>query len=58
MVTFQNGLLVTAVLFTVLAVLSLLFWQEFWRDYGVILMLAAVTAGVIGFTALDHEQEK
>ena len=57
MVTFQNLLLVTAVFFTVGAALSLLLWQEFWGNYGVLLMLAAVTTGVIGFTLQDLEQE-
>jgi NADH:ubiquinone oxidoreductase subunit K len=55
--TFQNFLLVSAVLFTLGALLVLFLWQDLWGDYNVLLMLTAVTFGVVGFTSLDHEQD-
>lgn len=58
MLNFQNILLVSAVLFTVGAILTLILWQDFWGDYNALMMLIAVTLGVVGFTSLDHEQEK
>jgi NADH:ubiquinone oxidoreductase subunit K len=56
-INFQNILLVSAVLFTVGAILTLIFRQDLWGDYNALLMLIAVTLGVVGFTSLDHEQE-
>lgn len=56
--TFQNFLLVSAVLFTIGAMLTLVLWQDFWGDYNALMMLIAVTLGVVGFTSLDREQDK
>jgi hypothetical protein len=57
LVTFQKILLVLAVISTVGAILILTFWQEEMRDYNVLLMLVAVTFGVVGFSSLDHEND-
>lgn len=55
MITFQKTLLVLAVLSTVGAMLILIFWQEKMADYNALLMLVAVTLGVVGFSSLEHE---
>ena len=55
--TFQKILLVLAVISTVGAILILAFWPEEMRDYNALLMLVAVTLGVVGFSSLDHEND-
>lgn len=55
MITFQKTLLVLAVIATVGAMLTLIFWQDKFADYNPLFMLVAVTLGVVGFSSLEHE---